>query len=125
MKTIRELYKEIVASDGLKAAFLDAVKDGKTADFLKAHGCEATEAEITAFLKEQAAGELSDEELDDASGGTCNDKTKYEALFSTFSAGIGCVTIAIYSCMAAGDGEAHMGQQTETDGRICNEHGAY
>lgn len=36
--TIEALYKKIIASDELKAAFVEAVKAQKLGDFLKAQG---------------------------------------------------------------------------------------
>ena len=52
MKTLQELYNEIIASDELKTAFAEAAKGGKTMEFLKAQGCEATVEELAAFLKD-------------------------------------------------------------------------
>lgn len=71
MKTLDSFYAEVLASNELKAEFVDAVKAGKVADFLKAHGCEASEAELEEFLKarQSAEGELSDDELDVVAGG--------------------------------------------------------
>ncbi len=83
MKTIEELYDEVLASEELKAGFTAAAKEKRLADFLKAHGCEATEAEVVEFLKarQSAEGELSDDELDVVAGG-CGD-TLEEAKEST------------------------------------------
>ena len=116
MKPLQELYNEIIASEELKAAFTEAAKAGKTVEFLKEKGCEATAEELTAFLKGQT-GELSDEELDNASGGGCNTATGCEAAISVITAGIGCAFGAIYS--AAYDGN-YNGQKKADDGRICN-----
>ena len=71
--TIEALYKEIIASDELKAAFAEAVKAQKLDEFLKSQGCEATGAEIMDFLKslQKAEGELADDELNSVAGG-CN-----------------------------------------------------
>ena len=114
MKTLQELYKEITASEELKAAFTEAAKGGKVTEFLKTQGVEATVEEVTAFLKSQT-GELSDEELDNASGGGCNENTSDEAGISLASFGFGC---AIYAAVSAAAG--HVGQQTDTEGRLCN-----
>ncbi len=116
MKTLQELYKEIIASEELKAAFTEAAKGGKVTEFLKAQGVEATAEEVTAFLKSQT-GELSDEELDNAAGGGCNTATGCETAMSVITAGIGCALGAIYS--AAYDGN-YNGQKKADDGRICN-----
>ena len=65
MKTIQELYNEIMASEELKA--------GKQEEFLKAHGCEATMEEVQAFLeaKQNEDAPLSFDELENAAGGGC------------------------------------------------------
>ena len=78
--TIEALYKEILASDELKSAFVEAVKAQKLGDFLKAHGCDAAEAEVVDFLKSlrSAEGELADDELSSVAGG-CNST---EAIYS-------------------------------------------
>ena len=41
MKTLQELYNEVLGSDELKKALAEAINGGKVEDFLKAHGCEA------------------------------------------------------------------------------------
>ena len=74
MKTLQELYDEIMVSDELKAAFAEAAKGGKAEEFLKAQGCEATAEELTAFLKGRTSDELSDEELNNVAGGGCKKK---------------------------------------------------
>ena len=65
MKTLQELYNEVIQSDELKKEFLEAGKNGKAEEFIKAHGCDATMDEIKVFLEEQAKAdkELSAEEL--------------------------------------------------------------
>ena len=76
MKTIQELYNEIMASQELKAQFIEAAKAGKQEAFLKAHGCEATLKEVQAFLeaKQNEDAPLSFDELENAAGGACIDK---------------------------------------------------
>ena len=60
MKTLEELYTEVMGSEELKAAFVAAGKENKIAEFLNAQGCEATEAEVTEFLKakQNAEGQM-------------------------------------------------------------------
>ena len=76
MKTLQEVYEEIKESDDLKRALAEAVKAGKVTEFLKAHGCDATEDELKEFVAEKAAQdkpiELSDEELEKVAGGICS-----------------------------------------------------
>ena len=71
MKTLEDLYKEVMASEELKAAFAQAAKDNKVSDFLKAQGCDATEDEFKAFLVEKAKDDkaLSEEDLENVAGG--------------------------------------------------------
>ena len=79
MKTVQELYSEIIASNELKKAFVEAMKANKLEDFLKEHDCEATEEEIEEFIQTKASEdtpiELSDEELKRVAGGTFVDST--------------------------------------------------
>lgn len=74
MKTIQELYSEIMANDEQKKAFVEAMKAGELGDFLKAHDCEATEGEVKEFIETKAAEdapiELSENELEHVAGGT-------------------------------------------------------
>ena len=95
MKTLQELYDEIIASEELKAAFVEAAKSGKTMEFLKVHGCEATEEELAAFLKYRSTGEISDEELNNVAGGTCDGDPLPTIAMSIASLGVVCVKVAI------------------------------
>ena len=118
MKTIQELYNEIMGSQELKAQFIEAAKAGKQEEFLKAHGCEATLEEVKAFLeaKQNEDAPLSLDELDNAAGGECNQKTRVEIVESIFSAGVICAIMAIDSTR----GDSHIGQRNSEEGRICN-----
>ena len=120
MKTLQELYNEVIASEELKKEYLQAVSDKKVGTFMKAHGCETTAEEFKTFLVEQsqktADKELSVEELENVAGGGCNGVTKRETYVSIFSAGIGCAIIAIGSAVGG-----HAGQETDSEGRLCSE----
>ena len=121
MKTIRELYDEIMANKELKARFIEAGQAGKVEAFLKEHGCEATMEEVSAFMKEKSEKDapLSLDELENSAGGTCNKKTWNETVTSIVGIfGIACAGMAIIS--AAGAGGKHVGQQQATDGRLCS-----
>ena len=76
MKTLEELYSEIMKSEELNKAFDEALMDNKAREFLKAHGCEAGMEEFAAFLRERGrpgkAVELADEALDNVTGGVCD-----------------------------------------------------
>ncbi len=98
MKTLQELYDEMLAGDELKNAVVEAAKAGKLADLLKEQGCEATEEEFAAFLGEKAKQELSDAELDEAAGGGEDDaKIAVAVGFSIITLGVACATMAAYS----------------------------
>ena len=121
MKTVQELYDEIMASKELKAQFVEAARAGKQEAFLKEHGCGATMEEVVAFLKEKVKGDnpLSQNELEGTAGGTCNSTTGQEAALSVIGIfGLLCWAGAIAS--AAGANGNHVGQQHDEDGRICN-----
>ncbi len=115
MKTLQELYTEIIGSDEMKKAFVEAAKGGKVADFLKANGCEATPEEIKAFLKEKTDQPLSDEELDSVAGGGCNNATIGEAFGSVLTFGTVC-GLALTISLAGGS----VGQKRDGDGRLCS-----
>ena len=120
MKTLQELYNEVIASEELKKEYLQAVGDKKIGTFLKTHGCEATAEELTTFLaehsKKNADKELSIEELENVAGGTCNNTTREEVGVSIFYLGIGCAMYALKSAT-----EGHVGQKTDSEGRLCSE----
>jgi len=73
MKTLQDLYNEILASDELKAEFAQSMETKASAvAFLEKHGCSATADELKAFLEEQfaaQAGEMSEEDLEAVAGG--------------------------------------------------------
>ena len=116
MKTLQELYNEILASDDLKQAFIEATKLGKVQEFLKAHGCDVTAEDLKSFLAQQT-GELSDDELDNAAGGGISLTKGLEAALSTFSSGIGCTDSEVYSTL---NGNSHSGQNSANGGSNCN-----
>ena len=115
MKTVQELFQEIMSSKELKAQAVEAAKAGKLEAFLKEHGCEATMEEVAAFLKEKADSPLSSKELENAAGGECNSKTGMEVGMSIVSVGFGCAFVVIDSFI-----NGYFGQQKEGDKRLCN-----
>ena len=97
MKTLEELYREVMADNALKSEYLEAAGNGRAEDFLKSHGCEASAQELEAFMEKNgeaalgnmASGELSDDELDDvAAGKKCG--TVYKDGHPVVSIGNGC-----------------------------------
>ena len=79
-KTLQELYDEVVKDEKLIKEFTEAEKEGKLEEFLKAHGCNATEEELQKFLASEITDEkeLSPEELDKVAGGKSNNKPSGE-----------------------------------------------
>jgi len=117
MKTLQELYNEIIANDELKKAFVEAAKDNKIVEFAKEHGVETSLDEIKAFLEasKPQEKELAPEEMENAAGGTCNDETKEETLWSQVTLGFYCLGYAIYSATTG-----RVGQKYDDEGRLCN-----
>ena len=104
MKTLQELYKEVIASEELKNEFMEAAGDEKEGqkkveEFVKKHGCDATFEDVKAFLEEKSEGELEEEELEAVAGGK-NSKAGY-ALGSVFGLGIGCAILGIAEAAGA------------------------
>ena len=96
MKTVEELFHEVLASETLKKEFL-ALRPEEIEAFAAGHGCEAKLDEIRAFFEAQQnkTGELSDDELDLVAGGRgAND---WEALLSILTLGTGCAFRALES----------------------------
>ena len=95
MATLEEVYQQVLADDGERAAFAEAAKAGTVQAFAAERGCEATEQEVVNFLKELCAheGELSEAELEGVAGGCATD----EALVSTFTLGTACAVSAAIS----------------------------
>lgn len=104
MKSIEQLYQEVLGSEELKKEFAQAVHENRVEDFLKKNGCEAGKQELETFLEElqEKEGELSENELDAVAGG-CN---KQEALFSAYTFGIGCLSRALQSALNNSPGSA-------------------
>lgn len=71
MKTLEALLKELNESEELKKEFEAAADSDTLAEFLKAQGCDATLEELVAHVKASKGPkvELSDEELNEVSGG--------------------------------------------------------
>lgn len=71
MKTLEALLKEINESEALQKKFAEATESDTLVEFLKGQGCDATLEELVAFVKEKEGPkvELSDEELNEVSGG--------------------------------------------------------
>ena len=115
MKTLEELYNEVLASEELKKEFL-ALKPEEVEGFAAKYGCKASLAEIKAFfaVKKSQTGALSDAELDQIAGGKSADG--WEALISGFSLGIACAVTVLMS-MDSGN----VGTAIEGRGMLCDQ----
>ena len=99
MKTLQELYTEVMDSDALKTEFLALTTPEEIVAFAEKNGCPAALEEIKTFLEERAAatGELSDEELAQVAGGKSDSIEEEEV--SIYSLGVGCAIRAIISAI--------------------------
>ena len=105
MKTLKELYTEVMNSEELKNEFLTLKAPEDIVAFAAKNGCTAAQEEIKAFFEEKAkaAGELSEDDLAQVAGG--KGFNKMEAFFSVITAGIACAAFVIDSAARA-DGRA-------------------
>jgi len=71
MKTIKELYNEVMADENLQREYVSAAENDRVDEFLKAHGCGAYEEDIEKFFAEmtEKSGELDDDELENVAAG--------------------------------------------------------
>ena len=113
MKTIEELYKEVLASEELKNEFL-SLKPEEVEGFAAKYGCKASLEEIKAFFeaKKSQTGALSDEELDQIAGGKGASTT--ETFISIGMIGVGCAMLAFVSALGGSVGTA-----IEEDRMLC------
>lgn len=78
MKTIEELYNEVIASEELKKEFA-SLKPEQLEGFAEKYGCKATLDEIKTFLAEHIPNSesLSDEELTQIAGGKGSENNRH------------------------------------------------
>ena len=79
MKTLQELYTEVMASDEMKKEFIEAFKQKEATEAaLKKYSCDASFEEFQAFMKEKQEDDeiVNEEDVKAIAGGT----SKYEAL---------------------------------------------
>ena len=114
MKTLEELYNEVMASDELKKEFC-SLKPEEVEGFAEKHGCKATFDEIKTFLTEKSSsfGELSDEEIEQVSGG----KT---AKFIEVFASIGTVGLVCAATAAVSAACTRCGTAIQGEGFLCS-----
>ena len=75
MKSIEDLYKEVQENEELKKEFVNAFKEGRTEDFLKAHDCDGTAADVMIFLNGTKEETASEDDLAKVAGGGCSTYT--------------------------------------------------
>lgn len=86
--TLEELYGKIMADDALKTEVAQAAKDGKLVEWAAAQGVEATEEELSAFMKGTGNEKLSLDDIDSVAGG--NYLTKVVESVGGIPIGKGC-----------------------------------
>ena len=114
MKTLEELYNEVLASEELKKEFL-ALKPEEVEGFAAKYGCKASLAEIKAFfaVKKSQTGALSDAELDQIAGG--KGKNDDEMFLSIAGLGLLCLVDVFISL-----GTGNVGTAIEEDMMLCD-----
>ena len=68
MKTIEELYEEIMGSKDLQEEIKKASVE-TLSEFLQKHDCKSTAKEFVDFAKAQAEGEIGDDDAGAVAGG--------------------------------------------------------
>ena len=121
MKTIQELYNEVMANEELKAQCIEAAKAGKFEAFLKEQGCDAALDEVAAFLKAKAEEDapLSLNELNQAAGGK-DDGDVVDHAVSWGGLGVGCIFMTVVSTTAEAAGTGYFGRREKNDNSMCN-----
>ena len=116
MKTLNELYTEVIVSDALKAEFLALKTPEEIVTFAKKNGCDATLDDIKTFFeeKQKASGELSEDDLEQVAGG--KSATDSEAVLSMVLVGLGCLTQFLDSLL-----RGKVGTAIEGEGVLCDD----
>ena len=100
MKTLQELYDEIIVSEELKTEFYESAKTKEDAEaFLRKYGCAASVDELKEFLNEKVYAEsksMSEEELKQVAGGGEKTSKIVSNIVVTLLAFGGCVTQSFY-----------------------------
>lgn len=91
MKTLDELYVEVLSNDELKKEFIGISDENAILDFAKKNGCDVTLEELNAFFKAKAEErELSDSELEEIAGGKSAGSIFGNIFLSTVTIGLVC-----------------------------------
>ena len=110
MKTLNELYTEVIASDALKAEFLALKTPEDIVAFAKKNGCDVTLEDIKAFFeeKQKVDGELGEAELEQVAGG--KSASFWEAVNSIITVGFACTVATLVSAVKGRAGTAIEGK---------------
>lgn len=100
MKTFKELYDEILASDELKKEFIECATNEKdAAAFLEKYDCGATVEELNEFMKERLAeckAAVNEKELEAVAGGTERSRLgTYGETALSFAILFGCIVYSV------------------------------
>ena len=116
MKTLDELYAEVMNSEELKNEFLTLKTPEDIVAFAAKNGRTAALDEIKAFFEEKAktSGELSEDDLAQVAGG--KGASDGEAFCSVMSAGIICAIVVVRSALKS-NGRA--GTAIKGQGMLC------
>ena len=99
MKTLQELYDEVIASEELRTEFLECSKTEETAQgFLKKYDCPSSVDELKEFLNEKMitdSQQLNEEQLKLIAGGDKTSKVVSNVVVTLLAFG-GCVTQSLY-----------------------------
>lgn len=113
MKTIDNLYNEILEDENLRKEFLNvAIKGDGVRQFLKDHDCDVTEDELMEYLKKKR--NISDEEMSLITGG--KSVSINELIASVLTLGTVCAVAAISSATSKGYAA---GTGIEGSGMLC------
>ena len=78
MKSIEDLYKEVQENEELKKEFVELFKEGNIESFLASHDCDATAADVMAFLRGTQDEAASEDDLAKVAGGGCSSNNCYD-----------------------------------------------
>ncbi len=69
MKSLEDLYRDVQQSEELRKEFVTSFKEGNVESFLKAHDCDATPADVMAFLNGMKDEAATEDDLAKVAGG--------------------------------------------------------
>lgn len=121
MKTLKELFDEIIASEELQKEFC-SLKLEEVEGFCEKHGCKTTIEDIKVFLAEQAEQMEETDILNQVKGGKSAHKVT-EILTSIFGFGAACAIVTIFSAATGAVGSKIAEINPKDDTLLCNKSG--